>query len=47
MVSEVVSRTRLVTKDAPTVEVILAGSKAFLTYRFTREVLPTPFAVAY
>jgi hypothetical protein len=31
VVSEVVSRTRLVTKDAPTVEVVVAGLKALRT----------------
>jgi hypothetical protein len=41
-VSEALSSTRLVTKDAPTVDVVVAGSKAFLAKRFTREVLPTP-----
>jgi hypothetical protein len=31
MVSEVVSRTRLVMKEAPTVDVMVAGLKAFFT----------------
>lgn len=40
--SEVESRTRFVTNDAPTVDVVVAGVKALRTYRWTREVLPTP-----
>lgn len=41
--SEVVSRTRFVMKEAPMVEVMDVGVKVFLTYRWTREVLPTPW----
>jgi hypothetical protein len=37
------STTRLVTKDAPTVLVVLAGENAFFTKRWTSEVLPTPW----
>ena len=37
------STTRFVRKDAPTVLVVLAGENAFFTYRWTREVLPTPW----
>lgn len=40
--SEGVSRTRFVTKDAPTVEVVVDGLKELRTYRWTREVFPTP-----
>ena len=42
--SESESMTRLVMKLAPTVDVTLAGLKAPLQYRMTREVLPTPWA---
>lgn len=42
-VSVSVSTTLFVMNDAPTVEVVLAGSKAPLQYRVTREVLPTPW----
>lgn len=40
--SEVLSNTRLVTKEAPTVEAVEDALKALRTYRWTREVLPTP-----
>lgn len=40
--SEVLSKTRLVTKEAPTVEAVEEALKALRTYRWTREVLPTP-----
>ncbi len=40
--SEVLSNTRFVTKEAPTVEAVEEALKALRTYRWTREVLPTP-----
>lgn len=36
-----ISTTRFVRKEAPIVECI-EGAKAFFTYRWTRQVLPTP-----
>ncbi|KAH8645253.1 hypothetical protein IG631_02717 [Alternaria alternata] len=37
------STTLLVKKDAPTVDCVVGGVKAFFTYRWTREVFPTPW----
>lgn len=36
------STTRFVRKDAPTVDVVVGGAKAFLMYLCTRDVFPTP-----
>jgi hypothetical protein len=37
------STTLFVRKEAPTVDCVVGGVKAFLTYRWTREVFPTPW----
>lgn len=38
-----ISTTLFVKKEAPTVDCVVGGVKAFLTYRWTREVFPTPW----